>query len=363
LRRASSIERLYLDFDGFFASVMQQAMPELRGKPVGVIPFETREVHRTCVIACSKEAKRCGVSNVMPVPEARAKCPGIILVTQRPDLFQRAHNALLNEIRCEIPIDAVKSIDELTCRLDQGDIAKPEELAARIKRRLRRNLGEHITCSIGFAANRFLAKIACKMDKPNGVTIWRPEDMPGPILPLPFDDIPGIGSRMEKRWNKAGVWTMGDLWAVAPKQMRQLWGNVNGERLWYALHGYDIQATPTGRGMYGHGRVSHPIWRSIEKARDTSRLLLTKAERRMRRDHFYANSLSLWLQESGAGWSASRNLPCVSDDHAVLSALEALWDKARKELSPRAYIIRVGVTLMDLSPADARQLDIFLSDD
>lgn len=84
MRKPETIEKLYLDFDGFFASVMQQAMPRLRGKPVGVIPFETDEVERTIVIACSKEAKAAGCKNVMGVKDARAICPDILLVPQRP---------------------------------------------------------------------------------------------------------------------------------------------------------------------------------------------------------------------------------------------------------------------------------------
>ena len=129
MRKAETIEKMYLDFDGFFASVMQQADPKLRNKPIGVIPFETGAADSTCVIACSKEAKALGVKNVMPVREARRICPGLILVPQRPDLFRRAHNTLLNEIACEIPIETVKSIDELACKLDKSNIADPAALA------------------------------------------------------------------------------------------------------------------------------------------------------------------------------------------------------------------------------------------
>src|SRR6185312_13080958 len=217
MRQAQTIERLYLDFDGFFASVMQQAMPKLRGRPVGVIPFETSAANSTVVIACSKEAKAAGCKNVMRVPDALKLCPDIVLVTQRPDLFRRAHNALLNEITCEIPIETVKSIDELACKLDGKDIADPHALAKRIKDRLRRNIGDQITCSIGFAANRLLAKVACKIDKPNGVTIWRPEDMPEPLFVLPLDSIPGVGPRMEERLKLAGISTIRDLWHAQPK--------------------------------------------------------------------------------------------------------------------------------------------------
>lgn len=363
MRRAETIEKLYLDFDGFFASVMQQAMPKLRGQPVGVIPFDMAAAYSTVVIACSKEAKAAGCRNVMRVPEALDICPDLILVTQRPDLFRRAHIALLNEITCEIPIETVKSIDEITCRLDKYAISAPDQLANKIKQRIRANIGAQITCSIGFAANRLLAKVACKLGKPDGVTIWRPEEMPEPLFAVPLEDIPGVGKRVEQRLNSANIWTTRDIWHTQPKQLRGLWGNVNGERMWYALHGYDVHAMPTGRGMYGHGRVLPPDWRDREHAQSCSRLLLSKAARRMRRDGYFAGMLSLWLNIRGSGWSGALGLPCVQDDPACLHALTTLWDKAGKEIPPRPKIVRVGVTLSKLSAAHARQLDLLQNDD
>ena len=89
MRKPTQPERLYLDFDGFFASCEQFAHPHLRGKPVGVVPFAG--VNTTCVIACSREAKTRGVSNVMMV----RVCPDLISQPQNPDLYRRAHNALL----------------------------------------------------------------------------------------------------------------------------------------------------------------------------------------------------------------------------------------------------------------------------
>jgi len=363
MRKPDTIEKLYLDFDGFFASVMQQAMPRLRGRPVGVIPFETNAADRTIIIACSKEAKAAGCRNVMPVKDARAICPDLVLVTQRPDLFRRAHNTLLNEISCEIPIETVKSIDELSCKLDRNNIAAPEALGRRIKARIKKNVGAHITCSIGFAPNRMLAKIACKVDKPNGLTIWRPEQLPGPLLELKLEDISGVGFRMQKRLTAARITTMRDLWDSQPKQLRALWKSVNGERMWYALHGYDTQAMPTERGMFGHGRVLPPDWRDIDHALSCSRLLLTKAARRMRRDGYYAGRLWLWLECKGDIWFGQRELPIVQDDQACLAGLALLWEQARKELPPKARVIRVHVTLLDLSSADCRQLDLLLNDD
>jgi DNA polymerase-4 len=363
MRKPATIEKLYLDFDGFFASVMQQAKPELRGKPVGVIPFETSAANSTIVIACSKEAKARGCQNVMPVKEARAICPDIVLVMQRPDLFRQYHHDLLNEIDCEIPIETVKSIDELCCKLDPKDITDPRGLAKRIKNRIRENIGGQITCSIGFAPNRMLAKIACKMDKPNGVTIWRPEDLPAPLFDLTFESIPGVGSRMAERLIAAGIDSVEKLYNAQAKHLRKIWKNVNGERMWYALHGYDLHAQPTARGMYGHARVLPPKSRSVDEAQSCSRLLLAKAARRMRRDNYYSSSLWLELDMRHGSWGRTREMPCVQDDFACLNALNILWDMARAEVSRQEKIIRVSVTLGNLSPATERQLDMFLNDD
>lgn len=167
MRRPKQIECLYLDFDGFFASVEQTARSELRGLPVGVVPFTGTD--RTCVIAVSREAKLFGIGNAMPVNEARALCPNIVLVAQSPDLYRRAHNALLSEISAVLPIAAVKSIDELTtCRVEPSHRADPLALGRRIKDRIATGVGPHITCSIGFAANRQLAKMALKLSDLEG---------------------------------------------------------------------------------------------------------------------------------------------------------------------------------------------------
>lgn len=362
MRHPTEIERLYLDFDGFFASVEQQVHPHLRGKPVGVVPF--KDAKHTCVIACSREAKLHGVKNVMNIEEARERCPGIILVPQSPDLYRRAHNALLSEISAVIPIDAVKSIDELTCKVSPPERGDPRALGLRIKKRIADYIGPYLTCSIGFAANRQLAKMACKAGKPNGNMVWHPNDMPRPLLKLTLRDIPGIGGRMEQRLLRFGITSMSALLAAQPKHVRKLWGNVTGERLWYALHGYDVQTPRSGRGMYGHGRVLPPDHRTTEHATAASRLLLVKAARRMRRDGWNAGRLWLWLELMGDS-SVHRGawLPAVHDDQAVLSALGKLWTEVRPSLPRSARIMRLGVMLLDLTRASERQLDILLDDD
>jgi DNA polymerase-4 len=363
VRQPQEIERLYLDFDGFFASVEQQADKSLRGRPVGVIPYVG--ARDGILIACSREAKAAGIGNIMKVSDARRLCPDLVLVPQKPDLYRRAHNTLLSEIESVIPIDAVKSIDELTCCLDDAQRRDPFALAAELKTTIAENVGGFITCSIGFAANRQLAKIACKMDKPNGVTVWRPVDMAGPLFAAPLDDIPGVGGSMRTRLARAGITTTQQLYATQPKQMRKIWGNVTGERLWYALHGYDVQAPESERGMFGHARVLPPNSRTPAAAREIGRLLMVKAARRLRRAHYYASGMWLWLAVDNAagGWSGELTFPAARDDQALQAAFIALWQAFVKALPRTRKIFRVGVTLLNLTKANSRQLDLLADDD
>lgn len=370
MRRPETIERLYLDFDGFFASVEQQCDKRLRGRPVGVVPFAG--TNRTAVIACSKEAKARGVKNVMPIKDALRLCPDLILVPQKPDLYRRAHNALLCEIETVIPIDAAKSIDELTCRLDDTGKNGPEMLASRIKNAISNNIGPYITCSIGFAANRQLAKIACKAGKKNsgtagqqgnGLAIWHPHMMPTPLFQIELEDIPGIGRNMAKRLYRNNIYTTEKLYNIQPKHMRKIWNNVTGERLWYALHGYDIQAPDQKRVMFGHGRVLPPEARNIKAAHEISRLLLTKAARRLRRENYYASGIWLWLSLRDGSWFAKHHLAVANDDQAILTALKILWNKLQQDHPANIQIFKVSVSLYNLSYADERQIDLLDNDD
>ena len=195
------------------------------------------------------------------------------------------------------------------------------------------------------------------------MTIWRPQDLPEPLFRIPLKDIPGIGERMSRRLHRAEIFCTEDLYRTAPKQLRALWGSVTGERLWYALHGYAIHAPESQRGMFGHGRVLPPESRSLAGAFAICRLLLIKAARRLRRAGYYCSGLWLWLAVRGGEWSAKRSLPIVHDDQAVLAGLDALWRKVEQTYPNGMSVFRVGVTLIDLTPASERQLDFLLDDD
>ncbi|MEM9964603.1 MAG: hypothetical protein AAGC58_04570 [Asticcacaulis sp.] len=364
MRKPVRPERLYLDFDGFFASCEQLKHPHLRGKPVGIIPMPQGS---TSIIACSREAKARGVSNVMPVREALNRCPDMILWPQDPNLYRRAHNEMISEIKRVAPVDAIKSIDEITCKLDAVQQKNPEVVGLEIKRRIAAVVGKWITCSIGYAANRLLAKMACKASKPSGNLVWWPDETDNLLRNSTFDEVPGIGKSMKKRLWAAGIWDMDMLMNRPPRELRGLWRSVNGERMWYALHGYDIQAQPTRRGMYGHSRILPPSHRNLDPARDISRMLLVKATRRMRREGWRAGALYLGLYcitaHDAGKWSTWCRLPFLADYTGILNALDSLWRQARRELHAGQLVLRVDVTLGELRPIGMRQLDLLDNDD
>ncbi len=155
-----------------------------------------------------------------------------------------------------MPADLVCSVDEFAAILGKRDC--PGEVAGRIKSRVRAAVGERITCSVGCAPNRWLARIAAGMDKPDGLTVLYPGDLPGPLLGLELKALPGVGKGMHARLKRGGMATVADVWNADPARLRSLWGNVAGARFWYALHGYAVEPPVTKRASIGHGRVLPP---------------------------------------------------------------------------------------------------------
>ena len=178
----------------------------LHGRPVAVLPYPEA---RTCVISANAAAKRLGVGTGTDVDEARRRCPGIALVSQRPDLYVRVQRRIGNAVNAEIPIDAVCSVDELCCVLGARDGA--EDMGRRIKARLREAVGPRVTCSMGVVSSRWLAKVASAMDKPDGLTVL--DALPGRLLDLDLEDLSpvwaggsarGGGARASTRCRRCG---------------------------------------------------------------------------------------------------------------------------------------------------------------
>ena len=363
--QARGIERLYLDFDSFFATAEQHFNPALRGLPVGVVPLDT--THTGC-IAVSREAKALGVKSGATIAKARELVPDMIFVVARHDVYVRLHNRIIEVIETCLPLAKVRSIDEVVCHLTPNEAKEGAALANRIKRALAANFSACLTCSIGMAPTELLAKIGAEMNKPDGFTLLAQTDLPGMLAHLPLSDLPGISSGIESRLTAADVTDFDALWTLAPKQARALWGNVEGERFWNGLHGYHVERPETVKRMFGHSRMLPRDWRGPEKIRICARQLAVSACRRMRRSDLRASKLTLAFKGGGyrsqtdskkdyQRWGCEIGFLPARDDRTILEALSDGLLRARQNLdfTPRS----VSVMLHGLVDAKSLTEDLF----
>ncbi len=354
--------KLYLDFDSFFASAEQHFNPALHGKPVGVVPLDVR--HTGC-IAISREAKRAGVPSGASVSEARAIVSEMIFVVARPDAYVRLHHRILAVIERCLPIEKVRSIDELVCDLMASEAAQGRALAQRIKAALSEAFGPTLTCSIGIASSELLAKIAAEMQKPDGLVILHEEELPKAIAHLKLSDIPGISKGIGARLAKAGITDVLALWKLGAKEARGLWGSIEGERFWNALHGLPYERPESEKRMFGHSRMLPFDWRTPERVHDCARQLALSAARRLRRTDLKATHLTLSVRGGGfrtttarqsdhQRWSAELRFEAMRDDASTLEQLAAAIVRYRREVrfKPRSVTV-VLHGLVDAAPAQA----------
>jgi DNA polymerase IV len=341
--------------NSFFASCEQQMNPELRGQPVVVAPVM---VDSTCAIAASYEAKAFGIKTGTPIGEAKKRCSNLKVVQARPKHYVEYHHRFREAIETCIPIESVMSIDEVACKLDRVQVQPhmATKLANAIKAAIRDRAGASLLCSVGVAANRLLAKLACDMEKPDGLTLLLPENMPNAILHLKLDDFAGVGPNMLKRLNRAGIQSIAQLWAADPDFLKRIWGSINGTRFHALLHGADLPAQETSRKSIGHQHVLSPEERTVERATPIIRQLLTKLGQRLRKDDLYCRKLTVdikWTQNLGY-YAKECRFSEARDTPFLLERLTDLW-KAVPPMKP----LRVGVTLSDLVPAASYQPDLF----
>ena len=356
------VDWLFLDLNSYFASVEQQLHPELRGKPVAVVPVMTDS---TCAIAASHEAKKFGIKTGTNIGEARRLCPELELVEASHDVYVEFHHEILKEIDRHFPVHVICSIDEMACKLDtpRRPLQAAVDLAKRIKRGLRERMGECITCSIGLAPNRFLAKVASDMQKPDGLVTLLSEELPGRLLELELRDLCGIGRRMEPRLHACGIRTMSDLWQAERETLHRAWGGVCGDRFWHALHGGASEDDPPAQHRtLGHSHVLAPELRTPPQAGVVARRLLLKAASRLRRMHYRATHLHLSVRtEEGPRCEAQAKFDAACDSIVLVRVLTDLWQQVMKQARWQR-LKKVSVTLMGLeAESQPQQLELFAS--
>ncbi len=208
------LDWLFLDMNSYFASVEQELRPELRDKPTVVVPVMADS---TCCIAASCEAKKCGIKTGTKVGVAKRLCSTLNIVESRPTLYIKYHKLIVSAVGSVLPIDKVHSIDEMSCKLTgrHRDYENATALAHAVKRAIKEYVGEYLRCSVGLAPNRFIAKVASGMKKPDGFTVITKEDLPQNLYPLSLRALPGIGARMHARLKKHNVHNVEDLYSLS----------------------------------------------------------------------------------------------------------------------------------------------------
>jgi DNA polymerase IV len=343
---------LYVDLNCFFASAEQHLDPALRGHPVAVVPIMGRSAS---IIAASREAKKLGIKGGR-VDEVRRLCPDIVFREARPDIYLGIHRQIIAVIERHLPVDTIYSIDDFICRLmaNEASVERATAIARAIKADLRESLSPALTCSIGIAPNRYLAKVASDLQKPDGLTVLAAEAVPERLASLPLTDLPGIGARMGVRLAVAGLHSFPDLWRCDPKQLRAIWRSVEGERLWYRLRGYPVPDDYAAEGkMIGHGHVLPAEARLPENARPIARRLAQKAGSRLRRRDCVAGALDLSVRfVDGRRWSGSAALDAAHDVVALTRTVDALWQRMEAEgaISPQCRLKQVSVMLHQVQP-------------
>lgn len=356
---------LYLDMNSYFASIEQQEYPHLRGKPVVVSPASSEY---TVAIAASLEAKQRGVKTGTSIREARRLIPGIHVVPARHDVYVRYHHRIAQALDMHLPIEAACSIDELACRLTgtQTHAGKARAIAQAIKAQIAADVGPCVRASIGIAPNRFLAKVATNMQKRDGLVLLSMDDLPECLHGLEFGRIPGIGRAMTRRLARAGVTDMKGLLALAPKQARAIWGNVEGERLLAALNGVEVEAPEPLRRSVSHSHVLAKAMRSAAQARAINRRLTAKAASRLRRIGYRARRLGIYVKfvsgvRKGESWRGDAGVQATQDSFLLLKTHDALWTQMRTQCPVQCVrgLRQVGIWLGGLRAVDACVPDLF----
>jgi DNA polymerase-4 len=345
---------LHIDLNSFFASVEQQLHPEYRGRPLAVVPTIG---DTTCCIAASYEAKAFGIRTGTQVGEAKKMCPGLILIEGSHTEYAKHSHAVKEAVELACPVVDVPSIDETVCELigREQEPARARKISLEIKQSIYRNVGEAIRCSIGMAPNRYLAKIASGMQKPDGLIGLLPSQLPRAIAHLDLRALPGVGARTEKRLNAKGISTMEELLALDRAGMHKLWDSVWGDRLYHWLRGGDTgdDGAPVSTGIQkslGHSHVLAPEHRTIHGAWAVAHKLLHKAAMRLRMEKFHTTALSFNIRfaltreqvaraeksrrhSSGiehASWGMEARFCACNDTLTLLEALQGIWQQCPK---------------------------------
>jgi DNA polymerase-4 len=345
---------MLLDMNSFFASVEQQANPFLRGRPIGVVA----SMHpSSCLIAASKEAKKLGLKGGMLTRLAKQMCPDLLLIKSEPEKYRevsRGFNRILADYSDRLER---YSIDETFVDL-RGIDCNPLAVGAEIKQRIKDEVGEWLTCSVGLGDNKFLAKTAAELKKPDGLSvIWR-EHLAEVYKGMKFSDLWGLNRGWTRRLQSMNIMGPLQLLDYPVQNLISIYGKP-GFYIWRRVNGLEedtISSEEDAPKSFGHSWVLN--FRSTDKARLAPVIwrLAEKAARRMRREGFVAYGMYLslsCLEGDGLHLHKTLNFPIDRGGQFYDQAM-LLWQSWR----PKSNVNHVAVGFTRLK-ADYKQLSLF----
>ncbi|MGH7218151.1 MAG: DNA polymerase Y family protein [Candidatus Microsaccharimonas sp.] len=348
---------MHIDLNSCFATVEQQARPMLRGKPVAIV---NRRTDKTAIVTASYEAKAKGVKVGMKLKEAMQLCPGLIPLESDPSKYRYVYHkllAIMNDYSAHV---TMKSIDEGVIDFHQTsyDIAGRDlvEIGYEIKQRLKDEIGVWMRCNIGIATNRFLAKTAAGLHKPDGLDVITSHNIVDVLSSLKLTDLTGIASRNEHRLNSVGIYTpLQFLEAEKVTLQKIVFKSIVGEWWYKRLRGFEVDDVETQIGRVGRQYVLERF--DLSHTEITQRLhhLCESVGGRMRRQGLAARGVYVYAKTLDRGyWHSSTlsPLPFFSDRSIYTQALQ-LFAKAPDGIR------EIGIHCYELTELEESQMSIF----
>jgi DNA polymerase IV len=342
---------LHADLDAFYASVEQRDDPRLRGRPV--------IVGAGVVLAASYEAKACGVRTAMGGTQARRLCPGAIVVAPRMSAYSEASKAVFRVFEETAPLVEGLSIDEafLDVRGLDHISGTPIEIAARLRRRIRDEVGLPIT--VGVARTKFLAKVASGVAKPDGLLVVPPDHELRFLHPLPVERLWGVGRVTAEKLHERGITTVGQVAMLAELELVSMLGRASGRHLHALAHNYDPRPVQIRRRRRSIGaqRALGRRRRSPEELAGVLLALVDRVARRLRAAKRVCRTVVLRMRFedfSRATRSYTLREP-TAQTHTIFKTAAGLL-RASAPIIERNGITLLGIALANLADQDAVQL-------
>ena len=343
---------LHLDMDAFFAAVEVRENPALAGKPLLI----GHDGPRGVVATASYEARRSGCHSAQPMAVAKRLCPHALVLPVRMELYAAASHRMFAILESFSPVVEPLSIDEAFIDLTGTErlLGEPIAVAGRIKQRIRAEL--NLTGSVGLAGNKFLAKLASDMNKPDGLTVIGPGDVDRVLPPLPVTKLWGVGRMTAERLEKHGVRTIADLREKPEAWLAEFFG-AEADHYHRLSRGIDDRPVvpDSDAKSIGHERTFET---DLADAAEVRRVMLDQVEQvaaRLRRHGLTARGVSLKIR-FGKFQTISRSTTLAR----ATDATGELWDAARGVFDqwPFQPVRLIGVTAERLSQGPG-QLDLF----